>query len=179
MVSATAMINKPNEIRKLFKQNKTTREIAHELRVSLRDIAEVRKQENIDIGALERQQTRLKEDIATLDSMFTRRRSATDQLQEQINNLRQTKANLEAAMEKKQTEIKYVKEPVEPIYFPENYDEVRKYLETLSLNQLDSLRKMVVDIINDRLVLRLQDIRRGMRKETEDKINRMRNSLRS
>jgi len=69
------MINKADQIRKLLRQDKTTREIAHELRVSLRDIGLVRKQEDIDIGALVCQKTRVEEDLVVLNKSVTQKRN--------------------------------------------------------------------------------------------------------
>lgn len=64
------MINKADKIRKLLRQDKTTREIAHELRVSLRDIGLVRKQEDIDIGSLKCLKICLEEDIFALHCLL-------------------------------------------------------------------------------------------------------------
>lgn len=173
------MINKADEIRKRLRQGWTTRKIAQELRVSLRDIHRVREQENIDIGALERQKTRIEKDIADLNSDIAQKRSTLTRLEKQINDLERTKTNLEAAIEKKQTEIKYVRQPVEPIYFAQNYGDVRKNLETLSSDQLGALSQIITDILNDRAVRAIRDERSKIRKKTEDTINQMRNSLRS
>ena len=168
------MINKGTQIRRLLKQGKTTREIASELRVSLRDIHTVREQEGIDIGALERQKTHLEKDIAVFDKNITQKKSIIARLKKQINDLGQAETNLEAEIEKKQAELKYVQQPVEPIYLPQNYDEVRKYLETLSLDQLRSLSQMITDILNKRTVSRLRDVRRQLRKEVQDNTNPIR-----
>jgi uncharacterized protein YerC len=172
------MINKADEIRKLLKQNKTTRYIAQKVGVSLRDIHRVRQQENIDIGAIERQKARAEDERAEVVIDIVKKRDIAVQLEKKINDLRKTLTSLEAAIQRKQTEIKYVRQPVERIYFPENYDEVRKYLETLSQNQLLSISTMITDILNDRVVQALHDEATRMRKETEETINRLRNSLR-
>jgi len=171
------MINKATQIKGLLEQDWTTREIAHKLRVSLRDIHKVREQEGIDIGALERQKSLLEEDIVVLDKIVAQKRNIIARLEKQINDLGRTKTKLEAEIEKKQAEIKYVQQPVEPIYIPKNYDEVRKYLETLSSNQLRSLSQMIADIINDRLARAIHDKAISIRKDTQNNINRMRNSL--
>jgi len=172
------MINKADKIRELLRQDKTTREIAHELKVSLRDIHTVREQEGIDIRAIERRKTRVEKDLIALNDSVAQNRSIIAQQKKQINDLERKKTNLEAEIEKKQSDIKYVQQPVEPIYFPQNYNEVKKYLETLSSNQRSSLSRMITDILNDRLADAIHDERSRMRKDNENTINRMRNNLR-
>lgn len=49
------MIDKIAQIRKLLADGATTRQIAHELHVSLRDIQTVRKDLGIDLGAFDRE----------------------------------------------------------------------------------------------------------------------------
>jgi len=168
------MISKVTQIRKLLRQGWTTREIAHELRVSLRDIGLVRKQEGIDIGALVRQKTRVEEEIAVLDESVAQKKKVIVQLEKQIHDLKRAKADLEAAIETKQSEIKIVHQQVEPIYFPQNYAEVRKYLKTLNLDHLRSLSQMITDILNDRTVSLLRDMRRQLRKEAQDNTEQIR-----
>lgn len=170
------MINKAALIRKLLKQGKTTREIAQELRVSLRDIGLVRKQEGIDIGALVRQRNRLEKNLDDLDNSIVQRRSNIAGLEKQLNDLQRTKISLEAAIERKRNEIKQVQQPVELIYFPQNYGEVERYLETLSLDQLRSLVPMILDIINDRVAHEIHDFRHEFQKEA---VKQVRKSLRS
>ncbi len=172
------MINKADEIRKLLKQGKTTRYIAQKLRVSLRDVHRVREQENIDIGALERQEARTKNNIAALGNVIAKKRDVVAELEKQINDLRKASASLEAAIKRKETEVKYVRQTVEPIYFPQNYGEVKKNLETLSSNQLRSLTQVITDVINDQAASAIQDARSRMRKDTQNSINRTRRSLR-
>ena len=171
------MINKVTQIRKLLEQGKTTREIAHELRVSLRDIGLVRKQEGIDIGALERKKISVEQDIINLDNSIAFKHRVIDQLEQQINDLQRAKMSIEATIQRKQTEVKYVRQPVKPIYFPQNYDEVKKYLETLSLDQLISLSQIMTNIFSDRLVRSIDADNAKLLKEVQDNINRMRNSL--
>ena len=178
VVSATSMINKADEIRKLLKQGWTTREIAHELRVSLRDIHTVREQEGIDIRAIERRKTRIEKDLVALNTSVAQRCSTIALLKKQINDLGQVKTNLEAEIEKKQAEIKYVQQPVQSIYIPKNYGEVEKSLETLSLDQLRSISQIVTNIINDRLARAIHEKAARIRKDTQDNINRTRRSLR-
>ena len=172
------MINKATQIRELLEQDWTTRDIARKLRVSLRDIHRVREQEGIDIGALVRQKIRVEEDIVVLDKSVAQTRNTIARLKKQINDLEQVKTNLESEIEKKQAEIKYVQQPVEPIYIPKNYGEVEKYLEMLSLDQLRSLSQMVAAIISDRLARAIHEKAARIRKDTQDNINRMRSSVR-
>jgi len=172
------MRNKADQIRELLRQDKTTREIAHELKVSLRDIHTVREQEGIDIRAIERLKTRVEKDLVALNDTVAQNRNIIAQQQKQINDLEQKKKNLEAEIGKKQAEIIYVQQLVEPIYIPKNYGEVEKYLETLSLDQLRSLSQIVANIINDRLARAIHDRAVRIRKDSQDSIKRIRNSLR-
>jgi septal ring factor EnvC (AmiA/AmiB activator) len=166
------MIDKTTEIRKLLAQGKTTREIAHELRVSLRDIHRVREQEGIDIGALEREKERREKDIGVLENRITQRRQELAQLENQISTLLEQKREVEAEIERKKIEVIHVKQPVEPIYFPENYEEVRKYLETLRADQLRSISQLLVNIMNDRAVRAFQDAKTRIEQQTRDMLKR-------
>jgi DNA-directed RNA polymerase specialized sigma subunit len=76
-----SFMDKTEEITKRLHQGKTTREIAKELRVSLRDIHQVRKAEEIDFGALQRKENRLKASISENENALARlaREMATKQ----------------------------------------------------------------------------------------------------
>jgi len=68
----------------------------------------------------------------------------------------------------------HVKQPVavEPIYFPKNYDEVIKYLKTLSSDQLQYISKSLVSILNDRLMGALHDQKTRVEQQTRDMLKR-------
>lgn len=166
------MIEQSVEIKKLLAEGKTTREIAHMLRVSLRDIHLVRQQEGIDIGALEREKERKEKDIGVLRSRIAETRQQIAQLEGQKSTLLKQKDELEAEVERKKTEVIQVKQPVEPIYFPKNFQEVRKYLETLSSDQLHSISQQVLSIMNDRAVHVLQNAKAKMEQQARDLLKR-------
>jgi chromosome segregation ATPase len=104
------MIDKTAEIKKLLAQGKTTREIAHKLRVSLRDIHRVRVQESIDIGALDREKERREKDIGILEKRITQLQQELAQLKSQISTLLRQKNDLEAEMEQKKAEVIHIKQ---------------------------------------------------------------------
>lgn len=166
------MIDKSAEIRKLLAQGKTTREIASKTRSSLRDVHRVRQQEGIDIGALEREKERREKDIGVLENRITQRRQELAQLENQIGTLLKQKHEVEAETERKKTEVIHVKQPVEPIYLPENYGEVRKYLETLRTDQLRSISQLLVSIMNDRAISILRAEKTRIEQQTRDMLKR-------
>jgi chromosome segregation ATPase len=171
-IAIIEMINKASEIRKLLAQGKTTREIASILRLSLRDVHHVRKQLGIDIGALDREKERREKDISVLEKRITQGRQSLAQLEKQNSALLRQKNELEAEIERKKTEVIHVKQPVEPIYFPENYSEVRKYLETLRSDQLRSISLLLVDIMNDRAIHALQHEKARLEQQAKDILKR-------
>ena len=168
------MINKASEIRKLLVQGKTTREIARELRVSLRDIHRVREQEGIDIGALEREKERREKDIGVLENGITRRRQELAQLEKQNSTLLRQNNELEAEIERKKTEVIQVVQPVmvERIDIPRNREEIREYLETLRTEQLQYISQLLVDIANDRASRALSDANSRIKQQTIDILKR-------
>jgi len=168
------MVNKTAEIRRLLAQGKTTREIAHELRVSLRDIQRVRQQEGIDIGALERGKRRVERDINVLENRITQMRQELAQLEKQNSTLLSQKNKLETEIERKKTEVIQVKQPVsvESIYFPRNYMEVPEYLKTLSTEQLQYISRVIVDIANERAFSALRDQNARITQQTIDTLKR-------
>lgn len=84
------------------------------------------------------------------------------------------KNDLEAEMEQKKAEVIHIKQPVEVehIYFPKNYQEVRKYLETLSSEQLRSISQQVLSIMNDRAIRVLHNAKTRMEQQTRDMLKR-------
>jgi hypothetical protein len=166
------MINKAAEIRKLLAQGKTTREIASTTKSSLRDIHRVRKQQGIDIGALEREKERREKDIRVLENRISQMRQALAQLEKQNSILLRRKNELEAEIERKKTEVIHVKQPVEPIYFPKNYEEVRNYLETLSSDQLQSISQLLLSIMTDRADRLLRDENTRIKQQIRDMLKR-------
>lgn len=166
------MINKASEIKKLLAQGKTTREIASILRLSLRDVHHVRKQLGIDIGALDREKERREKDISVLEKRITQGRQALAQLEKQNSALLRQKNELEAEIERKKAEVLHVRQPVESIYFPKNYEEVRKYLETLSSEQLQSVSLLLVDIMDDRAIRALRDENARILQQAKDILKR-------
>jgi chromosome segregation ATPase len=166
------MIDKSAEIRKLLTEGKTSREIARTLRVSLRDVHRVRQQEGIDFGALEREKKDREKDIISIEKKIDQMQHEQAQVENQINTLLRQKHELEAEIERKRTEVVYVKQPVEPIYFPKNYREVRKYLETLNSDQLRSISQQVLSIMNDRAISILQNAKTRIEQQTRDILKR-------
>lgn len=137
-------MDKVKKIKELIKQGKTTREIARELRVSLRDIHRVRMQEGIDIGALERDRDRLQGELVS-------RRQEVSRLQQEIQRLREEKQGLEAEIKRRKAEVLKVVTPIKPIYFPQNFTDIDEYLKNLSDNQLKYLLDTVVHLYGRRM----------------------------
>ncbi|MFC2050430.1 hypothetical protein ACFLTN_04560 [Chloroflexota bacterium] len=168
------MINKTAEIRKLLAQGKTTREIAQELRVSLRDIGRVRQQEGIDIGALEREKRVREKDLGVLNNRITQMRQEQAQLEKRNNTLLRQNNELEAEIKRKKTEVIRIMQPivVEHINLPRNRAELVEYLNTLSNDQLQYITQVITRIFNDRLAGALRDQKKRLEQQTKDTLKR-------
>jgi predicted RNase H-like nuclease (RuvC/YqgF family) len=134
----------------------------------------VREQEGIDIGALEREKERREKDISVLENRITQGRQALAQLEKQNSTLLRQNNELEAEIERKKTEVIHVTQPVviEHIYIPKNSGEVRKYLETLTTEQLQFISQLLVNIANDRAIRALSDAKTRIEQQTRDMLKR-------
>lgn len=144
------MINKAAEIKRLLEEGHTTRQIAKELRVSLRDIHKVRQQENIDLGALQREKEALVKEISALKEQCSKLRQEKEQAEKDL-------AALLKEIERKKSELVFTKVPVAPIYFPENIDQVRSYLESRSDEQFEAIIDLVTNIATLRANKKITD----------------------
>ena len=141
-------MNKAQEIKRLIHEGKTTREIAHELRVSLRDIGNVRKQMGVDLGILDRRKAKLESDLARLtedrdqvSAEIATLRAIVIRLQNEIRQLEHYKSDLNDTIRRKKAEVVDVQQPINPIYVPVNKTEIESYLRTLSDEQMLFLQK--------------------------------------
>ncbi|MFC2049775.1 hypothetical protein ACFLTN_01185 [Chloroflexota bacterium] len=167
-INMTEIINKAAEIRKLLAQNKTTREIAEELRVSLRDIGRVKQQLGIDIGALEREKRDREKEIDVLQSRITQMRQELAQSEKRNSTLLRQNNKLEAEIKRKKTEVIQIVQPivVEDIYIPRNSEKVAGYLNTLRNDQLQYITEVITRIFSDRLASALRDQKKRIEQQT-------------
>lgn len=125
-------------------------------------------------GALEREKERRETDVDVLENRITHMHQELAQLESQISTSLRQKHELEAEIERKKTEVIQVKQPVEvePIYFPKNFDEVIKYLQTLSSNQLQYISQVITNIASDRVAGALRDQKARIDQQTRDMLKR-------
>lgn len=144
-------MDKIEEIRRRLHQGKTTREIAKELRVSLRDIHEVRKAEEIDFGALQRKENRLKASmsemekaLARLDREMLTKQKSLENIENRISEKQKVLSDLDDEISKKRKQV--VELPIgRVVLIPQNYYEVDKFLSTLGVEELRWLWRRVSD----------------------------------
>jgi seryl-tRNA synthetase len=133
------MVNKIEQIKELLNVGKSTRAIATELHVSLRDIAKVSKSMDIDFDALYRKRDALTQELKSLDSMGERvKRSIADKKKEL--------SRLEAECDRKRREIATIPRFMyKDIPAPSNYASVQAWFRALSNDQL----KYVIRVIGE------------------------------
>ena len=158
MVSRISMVSKFDEIKHALEAGKTTREIATELRVSLRDIGRVRKHLHIDIGAKEREAQDLDKEIQRLRKEIADKQSEKNRLIEEIGALNRE-------IEKKRSYKQVMPVPIERIYIPANASEVTDYLRRLDDKRLMWLIDAAMKVVEQRIdQSAMEAIRRELRR---------------
>jgi hypothetical protein len=134
------VVSKFEEIKQALEAGKTTREIAVELRVSLRDIARVRKLLNIDIGAMERAVQDLEKQITELCQEIDDKDSEKKRLIQEIGTLNRQ-------IEEKRSYKQAMPVAIEAIHIPVNDSEVAGYLKGLDCERLSWLTEFALKVL--------------------------------
>jgi chromosome segregation ATPase len=157
-VSRISMVSKFDEIKHALEAGKTTREIAAELRVSLRDIGRVRKHLHIDIGAKEREAQDLDKEIQRLSKEIADKQSEKNRLIQEIGAL-------DREIERKRSYKETTVVATEKIYIPANASEVADYLRRLDDKRLTWLMDAAMKVAEQRIdQSAIEAIRRELRR---------------
>ncbi len=166
------MVSKIDQIREALARGDSTRTIATNLKVSLRDIAKVRKDLGIDFGALERQKTSLNEEIERLNEEIRQKQSynntlahsievAKNQLAQGLDREFSAKKNelamLDAEVESRRRLIQVVPRfVIQDVRAPSNSGDVEAWLNRLDPDQLGWLGDKAYEVCIRKRTQRLQ-----------------------
>ncbi len=134
------MVSKVDKIKQALEAGKTTREIAVELRVSLRDIGRVRKLLNIDIAAMEREVQDLEKEFMRLCDEIADKDSEKKRLIQEIGALNRQ-------IEEKRSYKQAMPVAIEAIHIPANDSEVADYLKGLDCERLSWLTEFALKVL--------------------------------
>jgi len=157
------MVNKIEQIEEMLKAGKSTRAIAKELKVSLRDIAKVRKEMGIDFDALYRREDILNKEIDSLESMEERLKGSVADKKNELSRL-------EAECDRKRREIALIPRFIyNDVPLPSNYRSVQAWFRALSHDQLRYVIRVIgenVDRLSEEdIILRCHQARMDLIKQ--------------
>ncbi len=155
------MVSKIDQIKEALDAGKSTRAIATEFKVSLRDIAKVRKDLGIDFGALERRKASLNEEVDRLNkeirgkeawnatlvkSIEVGKKQLAAGLDREFSAKKNELALLDAELDRKRAQVRAVPNYViKDISAPSNWAYIDAWLDRLTPEQLDWLSERTCD----------------------------------
>jgi chromosome segregation ATPase len=138
------MVNKIEQIKELLNAGKSTRAIAAELHVSLRDIGKVKKSMDIDFDALYRKRDALTQELESLDSM-------EDRVKSSIADKKNELSRLEAECDRKRREITTIPRFMyRDVPAPSNYASIQAWFRALSNDQLRYVIRVIGENVDRR-----------------------------
>jgi len=141
------MATKFDQICEALDAGKSSRQIAKECKVSLRDVPQVRADRSLDLGAKQREHAALQEAISVVKKRVTALELELQSLDKQLTVRRRKLADLKSEIARKKQRRALAVDYVGAIHIPPNDSEVRAYLARLDLVRLkwfaDTLRSTI------------------------------------
>jgi septal ring factor EnvC (AmiA/AmiB activator) len=155
------MVSKIDQIKEALDAGKSTRAIATEFKVSLRDIAKIRKDLGIDFGALERRKATLNEEIEALEeeirqkeswnktlaqSISVQKNKLAEGLDREMSGKKNELALLDYDLDRRRAQVRAVPNYViQDVEAPSNWARIDAWLDRLTPEQLDWLAERACD----------------------------------
>jgi len=157
------MVTKFDQICEALDAGKSSRQIAKEFKVSLRDVQKVRADCRLDLGAKQREYAALQEAIAGVQKSVTARELELQRLDEQLAVRKRKLADLKKEIARKKQQRALALDYVGAIHIPPNDSEVRAYLAELDLERLKWLEDTAYSILESKLVRDLKELLRELK----------------
>ena len=125
-----------DQIGEALDAGKTSRQIAKEFKVSLRDVQKVRVERSLDLGAKQREYATLQKAIAVSQKGLTALELELQRLDQQLAVRKRELADLDREIARKKEQRGLTLVYIEAIHIPSNDSEVRAYLAKLDLERL-------------------------------------------
>jgi len=158
-----SMVTKFDQICGALDAGNSTRQIAKEHHVSLRDVQKVRADRNLDLGAKQREYAALQETIAGVQKNATALEMELQRLDEQLAVRKRKLADLNKGIARKKQQRAFAPVYVDAIHIPPNDSEVRAYLAKLDIVRLQWLKDTAYSIIESELRREFKELLRELK----------------
>jgi len=156
-----SMVRKSDQISQALDAGKTSSQIAKELKVSLKDIHEVRAKRGLDLGVKRREYAAWQKAIASSQKKLTALELELQRLDEQLAVRKRQVADWDKEIARKKDEKARVPLYVERIRVPLNQGKVQAYLSELDYERLTRFWDTVRSVLKEKWV---HEIEKQLRK---------------
>ena len=157
-----SMVTRFDQIGEALDAGKSSRQIAKEFKLSLRDVQKVRADRSLDLGAKQREHANLQKAIAGVQKSITALELELQRLDEQLAVRKRKLADLNNEIARKRQQRALAPVYVDGIHIPPNDSDVRAYLAKLDLVRLKWFTDTIYSIIKSKQQRELEELLRGL-----------------